>query len=138
MRQTQTVKRMKAALVPGQVYRRAELAQLSSNVDRHLALLLAEGLLKKVSQGLYLAPRSTPFGDALPDEESLLRTFLKGDHFVVYSFNQFNALELGTTQPYNQRVVFNRKRVGEFNLGGRAYTFHRWREAPKESTPAFN
>ena len=33
--------------------------------------------------------------------------------------------------------VFNRKRVGDFTLGGRTYSFHRWREAPKELTPEF-
>jgi len=137
MRQGQVLDRLKAALVPGQVYRRADLAALSSNVDRHLARLVAEGHLKKLSQGMYLAPRATPFGEALPEETSLLQTFLKDDHFVVYSPSQFNALELGTTQLYNLRVVFNRKRVGEFALGGRTYRFHRWREAPKTLTQEF-
>ena len=137
MQRPPTVKRLKSALVPGQVYRRSDLARLSTNIDRHLAQLLAGGHLRKLSQGLYLAPRSTPYGEALPDEESLLRAFLKDDRFVVYSFNQFNSLELGTTQLYNQRVVFNRKRVGEFALGGRTYAFHRWREAPKTLSVEF-
>jgi hypothetical protein len=34
-------------------------------------------------------------------------------------------------------IVFNRSRVGEFNLGGRIYTFHRWREAPKQLSLEF-
>jgi hypothetical protein len=137
MRQTETLTRLKQHLRPGQVYRRADLMALSSNVDRHLARLVAEGHLKKLSQGMYAAPKPTAFGEAPPESESLLRTFLKDDHFVVYSPSQFNSLGLGTTQLYNRLVVFNRKRVGEFTLGGRTYSFHRWREAPRKLTPEF-
>jgi len=137
MRQSRTLERLKATLVPGQVYRRSDLARLSSNVDRHLAQLVREGLLKKLSQGMYAAPKPTVFGEAPPEEHSLLQSFLKDDHFVVYGFSQFNALGLGTTQLYNNRVVFNRKRVGEFTLGSRTYEFHRWREAPKTLTEEF-
>ena len=137
MRQAETLAKLKTSLVPGQVYRRAELAALSTNVDRHLAKLVADGHLKKLSQGMYAAPKTTAFGEAPPEATSLLRTFLKDDHFVVYGPSQFNALGLGTTQLYNRVVVFNRKRVGEFTLGGRTYMFHRWREAPKNLTPEF-
>lgn len=137
MRQTETLNKLKASLIPGQVYRRADLAARSSNVDRHLTRLVAEGRLKKLSQGMYAAPKVTAFGEAPPEAESLLRTFLKDDHFVVYGPSQFNALGLGTTQLYNRLFVFNRKRVGEFSLGGRTYTFRRWREAPKNLTPEF-
>ena len=137
MRHGRTLHNLKKSLEPGHVYRRSDLASLSTNIDRHLASLVAEGSLKKLSQGLYSAPKTTPFGEALPDAQSLIRTFLKDDHFVVYSLSQFNSLELGTTQLYNQQVVFNRKRLGEFTLGGRTYTFHRWREAPKQLTAEF-
>lgn len=137
MRRAHTLDQLKRTLVPGQSYRRADFAKLSSNVDRHLARLVTDGFLKKLSPGMYVAPRTTAFGEAPPEESSLLRTFLKDDHFVVYSPSQFNSLELGTTQLYNQRVVFNRKRVGDFTLGGRSYTFHRWREAPKAVTLEF-
>ncbi|MEO5969802.1 MAG: hypothetical protein ABIQ95_07715 [Bdellovibrionia bacterium] len=86
---------------------------------------------------MYSAPKTTAFGEAPPETNSLVRTFLKDDRFVVYSPSQFNSLGLGTTQLYNQITVFNRKRVGEFSLGGRTYNFHRWREAPKQLTPEF-
>lgn len=137
MRQTETFKKLEASLVPGKVYRRADLAVRSSNIDRHLARLVEKNSLKKLSQGMYVVPKMTVFGTTPPDADSLLRAFLKDDHFVVYGPSQFNALGLGTTQLYNQLIVFNRKRVGEFNLGGRMYTFHRWREAPKQLTQEF-
>jgi hypothetical protein len=54
-----------------------------------------------------------------------------------HSSTQDVALGLGTTQLYNSRVVFNRKRVGEFQLGSRTYEFHRWREAPRSLTQEF-
>lgn len=137
MRQTETLSKLKNLLVPGQVYRRADLAPYSANVDRHLAKLVAEGALKKLSQGLYAAPKITDFGEAPPDVESLLRSFLKDDHFVVYGPSQFNSLGLGTTQLYDRLIVFNRKRVGDFTFGERTYSFHRWREAPKRVTTEF-
>lgn len=137
MRQNETLRKLRSVLVPGQVYRRVDLAAHSSNIDRHLAQLVAEGCLHRISQGLYAAPKNGAFGEALPDANSLLRTFLKDKHFVVYGPSQFNSLGLGTTQLYNRLVVFNRKRVGEFTLGGRSYSFYRWREAPQKLTPEF-
>lgn len=137
MFRARTLHGLKSALKPGNVYRREDLAPLSSNVDRHLVALVAEGRLKKLRQGLYACPESTVFGEAPPKEETLLRSFLRDDHFVVYSFNAFNTLGLGTTQLYNQKVVFNRKRTGTHTLGGRTYRFYRWREAPKTATKEF-
>lgn len=134
---SKTIEHLKGYLAPGQVYRRKDLASFTSSVDRHLAQLVEEGCLKKLSQGLYMAPKSTSFGEAPPDVSSLLKAFLKDDHFVVYSLGQFNTLGLGTTQLYNQLIVFNRKRVGEYSFGGQTYTFHRWREAPKELSIEF-
>ena len=129
--------KMKDSLTPGRVYRREDLASLSSNLDRYLARLVEEGSLKKLKQGLYLCPAPSAFGEAPPDESDLIASFLRDDHFVIYSPNAFNQLGLGMTQLYNQRIVFNRKRHGEFNLAGRTYTFHRWREAPKRITQEF-
>lgn len=131
------LERLKKHLVSGKVYRRGELAELSSNVDRNLQSLVEEGYLKKLSNGLYLAPKKTAFGDAPPNEQSLLKTFLNDDHFVVYNPSLFNTLGLGLTQLYNSRVVFNRKRTGEMTVGGRTYSFKLWREAPKELSEEF-
>jgi len=137
MRQADTLNKLKALIVPGQVYRRFDLAAYSTNIDRQLAQLVAQGYLKKISQGMYAAPRVTTFGDAPPDTESLLRSFLKDDHFVVYGLSQLNALGLGTTQMYNRLIVFNRKRVGELTIDNHTYSFHRWRESPKRLTTEF-
>ena len=137
MKQSRTLEKLRAAIVPGKVYRRGDLSHLSSNIDRHLATLVADGTLIKPSQGLYTAPRQSLFGEVPPAAQELVNAFLKDIHFVVYGPSQFNSLGLGTTQLYNQLVVFNRKRVGEYVLGGRTYTFRRWREAPKTLSAEF-
>jgi len=121
----------------GRYYRRGDLVRYSSSVDRHLAALVKEGFLTKVSNGMYSRPVITEFGKTLPKEHKLLETFLKDDHFVVYSMSMFNSLGLGTTQLYSKRIVFNRKRLGIFKLGGHTYHFFRWREAPKKLTREF-
>ena len=62
------------SLRAGHVYRREDLARLSNAVDRHLQQLLEEGRLKKVSGGVYMAPRKTRFG-AAPQVDAAGRAF---------------------------------------------------------------
>lgn|SRR6185312_315806 len=114
---------LKKHLRPGHVYRRAELAQWSNAVDRHLAMLLDEGSLQKVSTGLYYYPGQSVFGTTPPEESRLIQSFLKDDDFLVTSPNMYNALGAGTTQLYNKTTVYNHKRHGEFKLGNRTYDF---------------
>ncbi|TXG39569.1 hypothetical protein [Seonamhaeicola maritimus] len=121
----------------GNVYRRADLEQWSKAVDRHLGELLEDGTLQKLSQGLYYYPKATPFGYAPPDEKTLVRSFLKDDMFLLTSPNAYNSLGVGTTQLYNKRVVYNHKRHGEFELGGRTFFFHIKPRFPKTLTTEF-
>jgi hypothetical protein len=137
MRKQLKLEQMRSNLKPGMVYRRSEFTSMSSNVDRNLARLVREGHLKKLQNGLYFCPKKTTFGEGLPDEKVLLTKFLNDEHFVVYGPSIFNTLGLGTTQLYNRKVVFNRKRNGEMELGGRRYFFHKWREAPKNLSKEF-
>lgn len=137
MRRPLTLEKMKSSLKKGAVYRRSDFLSMTSNVDRNLRQLVEEGYLKKLQNGLYLCPETTVFGESLPDENKLLYKFLKDDHFVVYGLSVLNSLGLGTTQLYNKKIVFNRKRHGEMEVGGRKYFFHRWREAPKKLTKEF-
>lgn len=128
---------LKKHLKSGGVYRRADLAQWSNAVDRHIAMLVQEGYLEKVSAGLYHVPKKTAFGEAPPDEETLVRTFLKDDDFLLTSPNAYNNLGVGTTQLYNKRVVYNHKRHGEFSLGGKRFFFHAKHRFPKKLTQEF-
>jgi len=128
---------VKKHLKPGGVYRRADLAEWSNSVDRHLSELVAEGTLQKLSQGLYYFPRKSVFGKTPPEEEALIRTFLKDDRFLVTSPNAYNTLGVGTTQLYNQQTVYNHKRHGDFKLGNKSFSFRVKPHFPKVVTPEF-
>lgn len=132
-----TLRELKRHLRRGSVYRRSDLERWSNSVDRHLKQLLTEGTLQKISQGVYYYPRETVFGIAPPEESALVRSFLKDDEFLITSPNAYNSLEVGTTQLYNKRVVYNHKRHGEFVLGGRKFFFHMKPKFPKNLSPEF-
>lgn len=128
---------LKKHLKRGKVYRRADLSKWSKSVDRHLDELVKEGALQKLSQGLYFYPEVTVFGQAPPEEEKLVRTFLKDDRFLMTSFNAYNALGVGTTQLYNTKTVYNHKRHGDFNLGGKTFSFRVKPHFPRKATLEF-
>lgn len=134
MKKLQTFKQH---LKPGKVYRRADLAKWSNAVDRHLAELMQEGVLQKLSPGLYYVPRKSVFGTVPPDERELVRSFLKDDEFLITSPNAYNSLGVGTTQLYNKRVVYNHKRHGIFNLGGLEFVFQAKHRFPTKLSPEF-
>ncbi len=110
-------------LLKGNVYRRADMQAWSSAIDRELNVLVKKGTLQKLSRGIYYYPRETAFGKTPPDESALVREFLKDDRFLLTSPNVYNNLGVGTTQLYNQRIVYNHKRHGEFKLGNRNFFF---------------
>lgn len=128
---------LKRQLKPGQVYRRADLAQWSNAVDRHLKQLVKDGALQKVYQGLYACPRKTSFGKAAPEDYRLVEAFLKTDDFLLFSPNAYNSLGVGTTQLYNEQVVYNRKRHGNFKLGNRTFSFRVKPYFPEELSKEF-
>jgi hypothetical protein len=128
---------LRKRLRPGQVYRRKDLARWSRAVDRHLAQLVEEGLLSKVSGGLYMVPRETRFGKAPAADEALVGAFLGDDRYLLVSPNAFNGLGVGTTQLYNAPVVYNHKRHGRLELDGRPYDFRRRMAFPKTVSAEF-
>jgi hypothetical protein len=128
---------LKKHLKAGKVYRRADLLPYTNAPDRHLAALVGEGSLTKVSQGVYYVPRTTDFGVPPPDDKTLVKSFLKDDRFLILSPNMYNMLGLGTTQLYNERVVYNHKRHGIFELGGLKFRFHRKQVFPSVLTKEF-
>jgi hypothetical protein len=128
---------LKKHLKCGKVYRRSDLAKWSKSVDRHLEALVEEGILQKLSQGLYYYPEHSAFGKTPPEEETLIKSFLKDDRFLLTSINAYNSLGVGTTQLYNQRTVYNHKRHGEFKLGNKNFSFRVKPHFPKKVTPEF-
>ena len=128
---------LKKHLKPGQVYRRADLEPWSTAVDRHLKALLDEGILQKMSQGLYYYPAQASFGEVPPEDEKIVAAFLKSEDFLLTSPNLYNSLGVGTTQLYNMCVVYNHKRHGRFELGGKMFDFRLKHKFPKELSEEF-
>ena len=124
-------------LKKGQVYRRTELANWSKAIDRDLAMLVKNGTLEKLSQGLYYYPKHSVFGKTPPEERVLVSAFLKDHRFLLTSFNVYNDLGVGTIQLYNKRIVYNHKRHGEFKIGNRKFDFRVKSHFPKNVTPEF-
>lgn len=127
----------KKQLKQGEVYRRADLEDLTTAIDRHLQQLVKEGTLEKLSGGLYYVPKQSLFGKLPADEKTLVRTFLKTDRFLVTSPSDYNTLGVGTTQLYNERRVYNQKRHGTYKLGNRQFRFIRRPFVPNELTKEF-
>jgi hypothetical protein len=128
---------LKKHLRGGQVYRRSELSEWSNAVDRHLDELLQEGVLEKLSQGLYYVPKTSAFGKVPPEEDVLVQSFLKDDRFLFLTPNFYNSLGVGTTQLYNKKVVYNHKRHGKFKLGNREFEFQLKHHFPAKVTEEF-
>lgn len=127
----------KKKLRAGKVYRRDELSKSSTAIDRHLAESVADGSLQKLAQGLYYAPKKTAFGIVPPDEDQLIKVFLKGDDYLITSPNYYNALGLGNTQLYNTKRIYNHKRHEDIKLGNRVYQFRRKPKFPKKLTQEY-
>ena len=128
---------LKTHLKPGQAYRRADMARWSTSIDRHIKQLVESGVLRKLSGGLYVRPKETAFGPAPASDKDIVTAFLKDDRFLLASPNAYNSLGVGMTQLYDRTVVYNHKRHGEFQLGGRKYAFRVKPHFPKSLTTEF-
>ncbi len=131
------LERLKGHIEEGQAYRRENMARWSNAIDRHIRRLVGEGFLVKLSGGLYMRPKMTAFGRVPAPERVVVEAFLKDGRFLLASPNQYNMLGLGTTQLYNETVVYNHKRHGVLNIGGRTFRFEKNRLFPAEATQEF-
>lgn len=112
-------------LRPGRVYRTKDLAGWSANAPRLAKRLVRKGQLVPLAHGLFFHPRRGRFGDVPPTDEEVMRVFLDGGRFVFTGPDRWNALGLGTTALFAATLVYNTKRSGPFELGGRHYVLRR-------------
>lgn len=110
---------------PGRVYRTRELGQWSANPPRLAQRLVRDGQLVQLAHGLFAAPKRSRFGSVPPTDEALLRAFLDGGPFVFTGPERWSTLGLGTTAVFAMPLVYNTKRSGHFNFGGRQFLLRR-------------
>lgn len=128
---------LKQNIQPGEIYRRADIENWTTAVDRHLHMLTEDGTLQKLSQGLYYAPKKSKFGVSPPNEDRLVERFLKDDSYLLFTPNVYNSLGLGLTQLYNTTWVYNHKRKGIFKLNGRNFLFRLKSAFPQRLSPEY-
>ncbi len=112
-------------LEPNRVYRTKQFARWSKNPARLVHRLVQEGHLRELAHGLYYAPTKTRFGIVPPTQDALLRAFLETDDYLVTGPPDWNALGLGATAMFALTLVYNKKRSGEFALGGQKFLLRR-------------
>lgn len=121
-------------LTPGRVYRTRDLERWGANAPRLAKRLVREGRLTRLAHGLYAHQRKGRFGDVPPLDEEVMRGFLEGSPFVFTGSERWNSLGLGTTGHLAAPLVYNSKRSGTFDLGGRRFVLRRV-AFPKKPTP---
>ena len=135
---TYTYEQLNKHMRAGQVYRREVLLPYSKALDRDLDTLVEKGLVRKLAGGLYYKPAQSLLGMLPPKDDNLVNCFLRDNRFLMYSWNQYNALGVGLTQLYNRVIVLNRKRHGVFKLGNKEFDFRRSVKGfPAKVTPEF-
>ncbi len=72
---------------------------------------------------MYYCPKESLFGPVPPSDHELVKAFLKDDRFLLMTPNDYNNLGVGTSQLYNETIVYNHKRHGVFKLGKRSFRF---------------
>jgi hypothetical protein len=113
------------SLEPGRVYRTRDLAAWTANAPRLAKRLVQAGTLMPLAQGLFVHPKRSRFGVVPPTDYDLMRAFLDGSPFVFTGPDRWNALGLGSTAVFAVPLVYNRKRSGTFELGGRRFVLRR-------------
>jgi hypothetical protein len=112
-------------LEPGRVYRTRDLIAWGSNAPRLAKRLVREGKLVPLAHGLFTHPKRSRFGAVPASDQELMRAFLGGTSFVFTGSEHWNALGLGTTGLFAAPLVYNTKRSGTFDFGGRKFVLRR-------------
>jgi hypothetical protein len=118
-------KKTHVELEEGRVYRTEELRVYGANPTRLAHQLEQEGKLHAMAHGLYACLKQSKFGQVPPSSDALMRAFLKGSPYVFTGPTKWNALRLGTSVEHAAELVYNTKRSGSFELGGRRFVLRR-------------
>lgn len=89
---------------------RQEFVAAAKAIER----LIAKGVIKRVSTGVFYKPKKTIFGELKPNEEEILKTYLfeKGKRIAyITGTSLYNRLGLTTQIPKNVKIASRNKRI---------------------------
>lgn len=117
MKVTQKIQRRISKLADGTTFKYEQLAvepQEFVAAAKAIERLIAKGVIKRVSTGVFYKPRKTVFGELKPNEDELLKPYLfeKGKRIAyITGTSLYNRLGLTTQIPKSVKIASRNKRI---------------------------
>lgn len=117
MRVTQNIQKIISKLAEGTTFKYEQLEvkpQEFVAAAKAIERLIAKGLIKRVSTGVFYKPRKTVFGELKPNEDELLKPYLfeKGKRVAyITGTTLYNRLGLTTQIPKTIKIACRNKRI---------------------------
>lgn len=114
---TQKTQKKISKLADGTTFKYEQLAiepQEFSATAKAIERLIAKGVIKRVSTGIFYKPKQTVFGELKPNEEEILKPYLfeKGKRIAyITGTSLYNRLGLTTQVPKSIKIASRDKRI---------------------------
>ncbi len=114
---TQNIKKQISKLADGATFKYEQLViepQEFSATAKAIERLIAKGVIKRVSTGVFYKPKKTVFGELKPNEEEILKPYLfeKGKRIAyITGTSLYNRLGLTTQIPKSIKIASRNKRI---------------------------
>ena len=118
---TQKILKQISNLADGTTFKYEQLAiepQEFSATAKAIERLIAKGIIKRVSTGVFYKPKKTVFGELKPNEEEILKPYLfeKGKRIAyITGTSLYNRLGLTTQIPKSIKIASRDKRINVSN-----------------------
>src|SRR5690606_7490293 len=114
---TQNIRKKISTLADGTTFKYEQLdiePQEFSATAKAIERLIAKGVIKRVSTGVFYKPKKTVFGELKPNEEEILKPYLfeKGKRIAyITGTSLYNRLGLTTQIPNSIKIASRDKRI---------------------------
>lgn len=114
---TQNIQKQISTLAEGTTFKYGQLAiepQEFSAAAKTIERLIAKGIIKRVSTGLFYKPKKTVFGELKPNEEEILKAYLFDKRkriAYITGTSLYNRLGLTTQIPNSIKIASRSKRI---------------------------
>jgi hypothetical protein len=118
---TQNIQKQISKLAEGTTFKYEQLAvepQEFVAAAKAIERLIAKGIIKRVSTGVFYKPKKTVFGELKPNEDELLKPYLfeKGKRIAyITGISLYNRLGLTTQIPKSIKIASRNKRITVLN-----------------------